>query len=129
MQRGREAAPGIARATFQRGDYWRVVRADGTEQWWVRSSNQSWIALTHRRVIPRFGPGRASVHCSCAVVALRGFRSPIGRVFACQCTTTVYLDTRCTQPVSEKVTPVCGVIVLMSLARPLPRFSCAHLSR
>jgi hypothetical protein len=28
-----------------------VVRADGTEQWWVRSSNGTWIALTHQRVI------------------------------------------------------------------------------
>jgi predicted lipoprotein with Yx(FWY)xxD motif len=51
MQRGRGAAPCIDRATFQRGDYGRVVRTDGTEQWWVRSSNGSWIALTHQRVI------------------------------------------------------------------------------
>jgi hypothetical protein len=128
MPRAREA-PRIDRATFHRGDYGRVVRADGTKQWWVRSSNGTWIALTHQRVIPRFGPDRASVHCSCAVVALRGFRSPIGRGFACQRTTTVHLDTRCTQPVSEKATLVCGFIALMSLARPLPRFSCAHLSR
>jgi predicted lipoprotein with Yx(FWY)xxD motif len=51
MQRGREAAPRVDRATFQRGDYGRVVRADGTEQWWVRSSNGTWIALAHQRVI------------------------------------------------------------------------------
>jgi hypothetical protein len=50
MRRGREAAPRVDRATFQPGDYGRVVRADGTEQWWVRSSTGTWIALTHQRV-------------------------------------------------------------------------------
>jgi hypothetical protein len=51
MQRGREAAPRVDRATFQRGDFGRVIRADGSEQWWVRSGHGAWIALTHQRVI------------------------------------------------------------------------------
>lgn len=37
-------------ATFQPGDYGRVRRPDGTEQWWVRSSTGTWIALKHQRV-------------------------------------------------------------------------------
>jgi predicted lipoprotein with Yx(FWY)xxD motif len=41
----------VDRATFQPGDYGRVARADGTEQWWVRSGHGTWIALAHQRVI------------------------------------------------------------------------------
>ena len=40
-----------AKATFARGDYGRIVSPDGTEQWWVRSSKGTWIALRHQRVI------------------------------------------------------------------------------
>jgi hypothetical protein len=32
------------------GDYGRVIQADGTDRWWVRSSNGAWIALSHQRV-------------------------------------------------------------------------------
>ena len=42
--------PRIDRATFRPGEYGRVTRADGTEQWWVRASNGTWTALTHQRV-------------------------------------------------------------------------------
>ncbi|HYB41218.1 MAG TPA: hypothetical protein VEL75_05575 [Candidatus Methylomirabilis sp.] len=41
----------IDRATFRQGDYGRLVRADGTEQWWVRSSTGTWTALSHQRVV------------------------------------------------------------------------------
>jgi len=41
----------VDRATFQRGDYGRVIRADGIEQWWVRASNGGWVALSHQRVV------------------------------------------------------------------------------
>jgi hypothetical protein len=44
-------APRVDRATFQAGDYGRVVRADGSSQWWVRSSHGTWIALSHQRVL------------------------------------------------------------------------------
>lgn len=44
-------APGIDRATFRPGDYGRVIRADGRAQWWVRSTNGTWRALSHQRVI------------------------------------------------------------------------------
>ena len=40
-----------ARATFAPGDYGRIVSPDATEQWWVRSSKGTWIALRHQRVI------------------------------------------------------------------------------
>jgi hypothetical protein len=40
-----------AKATFAPGDYGRIVSPDGTEQWWVRSSKGTWIALRHQRVI------------------------------------------------------------------------------
>ena len=45
-----EAPPRVDRATFEPADYGRLVRADGTEQWWVRSSQGIWTALTHQRV-------------------------------------------------------------------------------
>ena len=39
------------KATFAPGDYGRIVNRDGTEQWWVRSSKGTWIALRHQRVM------------------------------------------------------------------------------
>jgi hypothetical protein len=36
---------------FQPGDCGRVVQDGGTEQWWVRSSNGEWLALSHQRVV------------------------------------------------------------------------------
>jgi hypothetical protein len=44
-------APDIDRATFRPGDYGRVIRGDGREQWWVRSTDGTWRALSHQRVI------------------------------------------------------------------------------
>src|SRR5262245_28147280 len=41
----------IDRAMFQPGEYGRVIRADGTERWWVRSPRDHWIALSHQRVM------------------------------------------------------------------------------
>jgi hypothetical protein len=41
----------LDRATFRPGDYGRMIRADGTLQWWVRSSTGGWAALSHQRVI------------------------------------------------------------------------------
>jgi hypothetical protein len=43
--------PGIDHATFRRGDYGRLIRADGSAQWWVRSTRGIWMALSHQRVI------------------------------------------------------------------------------
>ena len=40
------------KATYQPGDYGRMVRPDGTEQWWVRSSIGTWVALRHQSVMP-----------------------------------------------------------------------------
>jgi len=51
LQRVNETSPGIDRATFQPGDYGRVMHADGTARWWVRLSNGAWTALRHQRVI------------------------------------------------------------------------------
>jgi len=42
----------LEKATYQPRDYGRVIRPDGTEQWWVRSSSGTWVALRHQRVIP-----------------------------------------------------------------------------
>ncbi len=39
------------KATFAPGDYGRIISPDGTEQWWVRSSKGTWIALRHQRVM------------------------------------------------------------------------------
>ena len=39
-------------ATYQPGDYGRMIRPDGIEQWWVRSSSGTWVALRHQRVMP-----------------------------------------------------------------------------
>ena len=47
----KEATLPIDRATFQPGEYGRVIRSDGTEQWWVRSSRDVWVALSHQRVM------------------------------------------------------------------------------
>ena len=38
-------------ATFAPRDYGRIVSPDGTEQWWVRSSKGTWIALRHQWVM------------------------------------------------------------------------------
>ena len=40
-----------ARATFAPGEYGRMVQADGTVRWYVRSSRGTWIALRHQRVM------------------------------------------------------------------------------
>ena len=42
----------LEKATYQPGDYGRMTRPDGTEQWWVRSPKGMWIALRHQRVMP-----------------------------------------------------------------------------
>ncbi len=39
------------KATFAPGEYGRVIQPDGTEQWWIRSSKGTWIALRHQRLI------------------------------------------------------------------------------
>ena|SRR5215467_8956823 len=36
-------AAGLGRATFRRGEYGRIVRPDGCEQWWVRSAQGTWL--------------------------------------------------------------------------------------
>jgi hypothetical protein len=41
----------LENATYQSGDYGRMIRADGAEQWWVRSSKGTWVALRHQRVM------------------------------------------------------------------------------
>ena len=41
----------VDRATFRASDYGRVIQADGTDRWWVRSSNGAWMALSHQRVV------------------------------------------------------------------------------
>ena len=46
-----QTASGVDRATFRRGDYGRIVRPDGSEQWWVRSALGTWLALSHQRVM------------------------------------------------------------------------------
>jgi len=46
-----QTTSGADRATFSRGEYGRIVRPDGTEQWWVRSARGTWIALSHQRVM------------------------------------------------------------------------------
>jgi hypothetical protein len=51
LQQAKAPPPLIERATFQPGDYGRVVQDGGTEQWWVRSSNGEWLALSHQRVV------------------------------------------------------------------------------
>ena len=51
LQQAKGSSQLIDRATFQPGDYGRVVQDDGIEQWWVRSSNGEWLALSHQRVV------------------------------------------------------------------------------
>ncbi len=46
-----QTASSVDRATFRRGEYGRIVRPDGSEQWWVRSARGTWIALPHHRVM------------------------------------------------------------------------------
>ena len=50
-QRGQDEPGHIDHATFQRSDYGRVVRADGTTQWWVRAADGTWTALAHQRIM------------------------------------------------------------------------------
>ena len=50
-QLAKGASPRVDRATFRPGDYGRVSQADGTDRWWVRSSNGEWLALSHQRVV------------------------------------------------------------------------------
>jgi hypothetical protein len=50
-QRPGEASRQLDRATFPPGDYGRMTRADGSLQWWVRSSGGGWVALSHQRVV------------------------------------------------------------------------------
>jgi hypothetical protein len=42
----------LEKATYQPGDYGRMIRPDGSEQWWVKSPKGMWIALPHQRVMP-----------------------------------------------------------------------------
>ena len=51
LQPVRKTSHRVDRATFPPSDYGRVIHADGTEQWWVRSSEGAWTALSHQRVI------------------------------------------------------------------------------
>jgi len=50
---GRRAQDGhrAEKATFGPGEYGRVIRPDRTEQWWIRSSKGTWLALNHQRVM------------------------------------------------------------------------------
>jgi hypothetical protein len=41
----------LEKATYGRGDYGRMVLPDGSERWWVRSPEGSWLALPHERVM------------------------------------------------------------------------------
>jgi hypothetical protein len=40
------------KTTYRPGDSGRMIRPDGTEQWWVRSPQGTWVALRHQRVMP-----------------------------------------------------------------------------
>jgi hypothetical protein len=42
----------LEKATYHPGDYGRMIRPDGTAQWWVRSSSGTWVALRHERIMP-----------------------------------------------------------------------------
>ena len=50
LQRKRDGSARVDRATYRPGDYGRLIHPDGTEQWWVRSSDGTWVALSHQRV-------------------------------------------------------------------------------
>jgi hypothetical protein len=50
-QPAKGASPRVDRATFRAGDYGRLIQADGTDRWWVRSSSGEWMALSHQRVV------------------------------------------------------------------------------
>jgi hypothetical protein len=41
----------LDRATYRPGEYGRVIRPDGSDQWWIRSASGAWIALSHGRVV------------------------------------------------------------------------------
>jgi hypothetical protein len=53
-RRTQQATKGLSqradRTTFRAGDYGRMMQADGTDRWWVRSSNGAWMAVPHQRV-------------------------------------------------------------------------------
>lgn len=55
IKRRRDATTGASgrldRATYRPGEYGRVIRPDGSDQWWIRSAGGSWIALSHGRVV------------------------------------------------------------------------------
>jgi hypothetical protein len=42
----------LEKATYRPGDYGRMIRPDGTDQWWVRSPQGTWVALRHQRIMP-----------------------------------------------------------------------------
>ena len=42
----------LEKTTYRPGDHGRMIRPDGTEQWWVRSPQGPWVALRHQRVMP-----------------------------------------------------------------------------
>jgi hypothetical protein len=44
-------SPRLDRATYRPGEYGRVIRPDGSDQWWIRSASGAWIALSHGRVV------------------------------------------------------------------------------
>jgi hypothetical protein len=50
--RKEHGADRLEKATYHPGDYGRIIRPDGVEQWWVRSSKGMWVALRHQRVMP-----------------------------------------------------------------------------
>ncbi len=50
-QPAKSTSPRVDRATFRPGDYGRLVQVDGTDRWWVRSSNGELMALSHQRVV------------------------------------------------------------------------------
>ena len=50
VQGKKDGAARAERTTFRPGEYGRVIRPDGTEQWWVRSPAGAWVPLSHQRV-------------------------------------------------------------------------------
>jgi len=41
----------LEHATYQPGDYGRMIRPDGTEQWWVRFPQGPRVALRHQTAL------------------------------------------------------------------------------
>jgi len=50
VQAKKNGAGRVERTTFRPGEYGRLIRPDGTEQWWVRSPAGTWAPLSHQRV-------------------------------------------------------------------------------